>query len=155
MITAAGIAHACVMGLVHGLAFPAGEGWGPEAFAVQLALPGVFGFVSAQGGVILVRVTADEAEILTVAVAPDAQGRGLGRALLEHAMHEAAGRGATSMVLEVSTANAPALALYAAAGFETVGRRSRYYPDGADALIQRRMLTPSAATAPPSRLPRP
>ncbi len=128
------------MALVHGLAFPPNECWGPDAFELQLALPGVFGCLSPAGGVILARVTADEAEILTLAVAPGAQGRGLGRALLERAMHEAAQRGAASMVLEVSNVNQAALALYAAAGFTTVGRRERYYPGGADALIQRRVL---------------
>lgn len=146
-------AHAGAMAALHGLAFPAGERWGPDAFALQLALPGVFGFVSEVGGTVLARVAADEAEVLTVAVAPGAQGRGLGRALLEQAMHEAALRGAAAMLLEVSVANAAALALYAAAGFATVGRRARYYPGGADALIQRRALTPFAAAAPPSRPP--
>lgn len=139
-IEAAGVAHAGAMALLHGLAFPPGERWGPDAFALQLALPGAFGFVSDKGGAILARAVADEAEVLTLAVAPDAQGRGLGRALLDHALREAARRGAASVVLEVSTANAPALALYARAGFLTVGRRPRYYPGSADALIQRRML---------------
>ena len=153
MIEPAGPAHAAAMALLHGLAFPPGERWGPDAFALQLALPGAFGFVSGAGGTVLARVAADEAEILTVAVAPEAQGQGLGRALLEHAMHEAARRGASSMVLEVSVANAAALALYKAAGFATVGRRPRYYPGGADALIQRRTLTPFAAAAAPSHPP--
>ena len=154
MIEPASPAHAGVMSLIHSLAFPPGEGWGSDAFALQLELPGAFGFLSADGGLILARVAADEAEILTVAVTPDARGRGLGRSLLEHAMHAAAGRGAGSLVLEVSVANPAALALYAAAGFGTVGRRPRYYPGGADALIQRRMLTPFAAAAPQSHPPR-
>ena len=154
MIEPAGAAHAGAMALLHGLAFPPGERWGPDAFALHLALPGVFGFVAAAGGTVLARVAADEAEVLTVAVAPEAQGRGLGRALLEHAAHEAARRGAASMVLEVSVANVAALALYRGAGFTTVGRRPRYYPGGADALIQRRAIMPYAAEAVPSRPPR-
>ncbi|RYJ01809.1 MAG: ribosomal-protein-alanine acetyltransferase, partial [Acetobacteraceae bacterium] len=39
--------------------------------------------------------------------------------------------------------NAAALALYRAAGFEEVGRRRRYYADGDDALVMRRVLSPS------------
>lgn len=155
MIELASPAHAEAMSLIHRLAFPLGEQWGPDAFALQLALPATFGFISTRGGVILARVAAEEAEIVTVAVAPDAQGHGLGRALLEHAMHTAAGRGAASMVLEVSVANPAALALYAAAGFETVGRRSRYYAGNADALIQRRILMPSVKAATPSHPSRP
>ena len=153
MIERACQAHAPAMALLHGLAFPPGERWGPDAFALQLALRGAFGFVAEAGGTVLARVAADEAEILTIAVAPEAQGQGLGRTLLEHAMHEAAQQGAASMVLEVSVANQAALALYEGAGFTTVGRRPRYYPGGADALIQRRALTPFAATAAPSRPP--
>ena len=155
MIEPAGPAHAGIMALLHGLAFPPSEQWGADAFALQLTQSGVFGFVSARGGAILARVVADEAEILTVAVAPEAQGRGLGHALLRHAIYEAAGRGAVAMMLEVSTASPAALALYAAAGFRTVGRRRRYYSDGTDALIQRRMLTPSAAATSLSHPPYP
>ena len=138
-------AHAAAMALLHGLAFPPHERWGPDVFALHLALPGAFGWICPSGGAILARVAADEAEVLTLAVAPEARKQGLGRALLEHAMHEAAQRGAASMVLEVSAANLAALALYAAAGFTTVGRRARYY-SGADALIQRCALKPGATT---------
>jgi ribosomal-protein-alanine N-acetyltransferase len=44
------------------------------------------------------------------------------------------------MVLEVAEGNAAARALYAAGAFRPVGRRSRYYPDGGDALVLRREL---------------
>jgi ribosomal-protein-alanine N-acetyltransferase len=37
--------------------------------------------------------------------------------------------------LELAATNAPALALYQGLGFVVVGRRSRYYPDGEDALL--------------------
>lgn len=141
VIEPASLAHAPALALIHAAAFPPGEQWGAEAWATQLALPGTFGFISNQGGAILARVAGDEAEVLTVAVLPEARGHGLGRALLDRAVAEARARGADSMVLEVSVANAPALRLYASAGFQTVGRRPRYYPGGTDALIQRRALT--------------
>jgi ribosomal-protein-alanine N-acetyltransferase len=48
------------------------------------------------------------------------------------------------MFLEVAERNGAARALYAAAGFAAAGRRRRYYPDGADALVLRRSLTPSS-----------
>ncbi len=48
------------------------------------------------------------------------------------------------MFLEVATDNAPALALYTAAGFVEVGRRRRYYAGGSDALVMRLVLSAGA-----------
>jgi ribosomal-protein-alanine N-acetyltransferase len=81
-----------------------------------------------------------EADVQTVAVAAPEQGRGLGRRLLHALLGEARRRGCTSLVLEVAADNEPARALYAGEGFETLARRSRYYPDGTDALVMRRRL---------------
>ncbi len=81
------------------------------------------------------RLAADEAEILTLATMPQARRQGVGRALLDAALDWARAGGATRVFLEVSDANIPAQALYAAAGFTPCGRRSQYYPDGSDALV--------------------
>lgn len=132
-------AHAEAMALLHGRAF-AVHGWGADAIGLQLTLPGAFGWIAPAGGMILARVAADEAEVLTLAVEPAAQGRGVGRALLEQAMDTARQLGAGAIFLEVGARNAPARALYAAAGFVMVGRRCGYYPDGNDALVLRRPL---------------
>jgi ribosomal-protein-alanine N-acetyltransferase len=59
-------------------------------------------------------------------------------------MAGAAARGAAAMFLEVSDRNAAARALYAASGFAEVGRRRRYYADGANALVLSRALRPSS-----------
>lgn len=130
-------AYAVAMAAIHGASFPAGEQWGPDAIALQLGLPGAFGFVAASGGFILARVAADESEILTLAVDPAARRSGLGRALVERSMAEAATRGAAMMYLEVSELNAAARALYAACGFVEIGRRRRYYGGRTDALVLR------------------
>lgn len=129
--------HAAALAAIHGAAFPPGERWGADAMALQLALPGAFGWLDPAGGLVLARIAADEAEVLTLAVLPGLRGRGIGRALLDRAMATAAGRGAGAMFLEVGEGNAPARALYAAAGFAEVGRRRRYYRGGADALVLR------------------
>ncbi len=100
---------------------------------------------------ILIRVAADEAEVLTLAVVPSAQGRGLGRRLLQAALDGAAALGAATMFLEVSPDNGRALALYAHAGFVRIGRRPHYYRDGGDALVLRCTLKPGAAAAGASR----
>lgn len=95
------------------------------------------------------RIVADEAELCEIAVAPRARRRGLARALVAHLVADAAARGATALHLEVRRDNAPARALYAAAGFAPVGERRRYYADGADAVLYHRSLTPDAIGAMP------
>jgi [ribosomal protein S18]-alanine N-acetyltransferase len=83
-------------------------------------------------------MAGDEAEILTFGVVPEARRRGHGGSLLREAIGAARAKGAGAMFLEVAAGNAPALALYAREGFAEVGRRRRYYSDGADALVLKR-----------------
>jgi ribosomal-protein-alanine N-acetyltransferase len=123
------------MAAIHAEAFPPGEAWSAEIFAAQLGLPGVFGLIDERGGMILLRVAVDEAEILTLAVAPAARRQGMGRAILRAATAACGTRGAARLVLEVSAANHAARTLYETSGFTRVGLRRRYYADGADALI--------------------
>lgn len=140
---AVGPAAGAALAAVHAACFPAGEAWAEEDFATQLALPGVFGWLDPAGGLVLARVTGEDAEVLTLGVMPAARRRGHGRALLAAALTEAAMRGARVMFLEAAAENAAALGLYAAAGFAVVGRRARYYPGGADAVVMRRELSPA------------
>jgi ribosomal-protein-alanine N-acetyltransferase len=142
----ASVAHAAVLAELHALAFPPEERWSAGAFATQLALPGVFGLVLPDAGLILARVAADEAEILTIGVVPAARRAGYGAALLRAAEARAVADGARRMFLEVSLRNHAARALYMAAGYSEVGRRPRYYADLSDALVLARPLIPGAAT---------
>ncbi|HEY0374173.1 MAG TPA: ribosomal protein S18-alanine N-acetyltransferase [Amnibacterium sp.] len=81
---------------------------------------------------------ADDADVLTIAVAEAARGRGIGRALLERLLQEATARGAAQVFLEVRADNPVATALYVSAGFVAVGRRPHYYkPDDVDAVVMR------------------
>ncbi len=148
MIRSAGPFDPPAMAAIHAAAFPAGEAWSATIFAGHLSMPGVFGFLTEEGGLILARAAADEAEILTLAVVPEARRAGVGRALLERARSAAAAAGAEAMFLEVSAGNLAARGLYDAAGFETVGRRRRYYPDGSDALVMRVSLVARGASPP-------
>jgi [ribosomal protein S18]-alanine N-acetyltransferase len=129
--------HAAVMAAIHRAAFPPGEAWGEDAMSLQLAMPGCFGLLAASGAMLLGRTITDQAEILTLAVIPQARRHGLATSLLNAAMVEARALGAETMFLEVATANAAAQALYARAGFTEVGQRRRYYADGSDALVMR------------------
>jgi ribosomal-protein-alanine N-acetyltransferase len=126
-----------MMAAIHASAFSAADAWSRDVFSLQLALPSVFGLVHRLGGFILMRVAADEAEVLTLAVAPAVRRSGLGRMLLQDACTMAATMGATVVFLEVSVRNTAAFALYTCTGFVESGRRFNYYSDNADALVLR------------------
>lgn len=78
-------------------------------------------------GFILSRQAADEAEILTVVLAPTARGGGLSHRLLREHLAALARARVAAVHLEVDEGNAPALKLYARHGFVRVGQRTGYY----------------------------
>lgn len=128
---------------IHRQCFTTPRPWPAAGIAEILATPGAF-LLSEPDGFLVGRVVAGEAELLTLAVAPTARRRGIAARLLAGFLGRAAGDGASRAFLEVAADNAPARALYAAAGFAEAGRRPRYYlgPDGTatDALILARSL---------------
>jgi [ribosomal protein S18]-alanine N-acetyltransferase len=81
------------------------------------------------------------ADVMTIAVAPGAQGRGLGRVLLSELEQRAAARGADHVMLEVRADNLAALGLYERSGFTVLSTRRRYYqPGDIDAIVMRKSL---------------
>ena len=140
MITEATPAHASALAAIHAAAFPPREAWGEDAISLQLALPGGFGLIDERGGMLLGRIAADEAEVLTLAVAPSVRRQGIATALLRATTERVRAHGGTAIFLEVATGNAAALALYRREGFIEVGRRRRYYADSSDALVLRMNL---------------
>lgn len=131
---------------IHGETFE--EGWSLQDFDALLDTPGVAGLIALggdglAGGLLVMRTAVDEAEILTLAVAPRARRRGFARSLLDHALGRAGSQGVAALFLEVAIDNDSAVALYRSAGFVEVGRRPKYYgrgPDRVDALVMRRNL---------------
>lgn len=96
-------------------------------------------------GAVLVPRRSD-ADVLTLAVAADARGSGLGRTLLETLLDAARERRSPRVFLEVRADNPVAQRLYSTAGFVAVGRRPRYYqPDDVDAITMRLDLADGAA----------
>lgn len=89
----------------------------------------------APSGLLIACQAADEAELLTIGVVPERRRLGLGRTLLQHALAGLRTGGAKQLFLEVDETNTGAVALYHALGAEPVGRRPRYYENGADAAI--------------------
>jgi ribosomal-protein-alanine N-acetyltransferase len=96
------------------------------------------------GAFALAQVAADEAEILTIGVAPAWQRQGVATKLLDGVKRAAVRAGAPRLFLEVAQSNGPAIALYGRNGFSEAGRREDYYtrPDGSreDALILRAVM---------------
>ncbi len=107
-----------------------GEAWTKAQCLGMMSLPGVW-LVLAQGdagtvGFALTRAIAGDAELLLLAVRPDARGRGIGRALLRSAIDGARTRGAEQICLEMR-ANNDATHLYRAEAFVKRGERRQYY----------------------------
>ena len=80
--------------------------------------------------------THDQLHLVTLAVAPQYQGRGIGQALLLAVCDLAVAADLDSVALEVRSTNARAVSLYARHGFRSNGRLRNYYSDnGEDALV--------------------
>ena len=107
-----------------------GEAWTAPQCAGLMPMPGVWVSLARDGadpvGFALGRATADEAELLLLAVRRDGQRRGVGQLLLDRFILIAGSRGARRLHLEVRDGN-HAIKLYSKAGFEEVGRRKNYY----------------------------
>ncbi|HEX8232870.1 MAG TPA: ribosomal protein S18-alanine N-acetyltransferase [Caulobacteraceae bacterium] len=143
-------ADAEALARAHAAAFDGG--WSADDIAALLQAAGALALLTEDdgeaSGFILGRSVADEAEILTIAVAPAARRQGLGRALVEGLARQARLAGAAALFLEVAEDNGAARALYQGCGFVLAGRRRAYYgrPGGrADALVLRRTLNSGGA----------
>jgi [ribosomal protein S18]-alanine N-acetyltransferase len=90
-------------------------------------------------GFVIGQLAADEAEILSIGVAPDWQHAGLGTMLVQGLVRAVKRGEAKRLFLEVAEDNIAANALYKSLGFAESGRRKRYYerPDGTavDAIV--------------------
>ncbi len=132
------------MAAIHAAAMAASRPWSEAEFADLASDPLIFS-VSLDDGFALGRAVAGEAELLTLAVSPEAQHRGVGARLLAGFEAEAGARGAAAAFLEVAEDNAPARTLYARSGWQEAGYRPAYYTrrdaPAAGALVLRKMLT--------------
>ena len=126
--------------------------WGEDEIDGLLSQDTVFGFVVHESGhrdhnpvgFVLARLAADEAEILTIAVARSHRRLGLGWKLLDAVLRELHRERAAALFLEVDETNVGAIALYRRLGFVQVGRRPGYYAEAgkpaSGALVMRRDL---------------
>lgn len=139
-------AHAAGMAQAHAAAFDAP--WREDEFEDLLEGEGIFGFVAyeegegdAPLGVILCRIAAEEMEVLTLGVRPQARRQGVAKALMAAGLASARQVGARECFLEVAVDNEAAASLYHGLGFRRAGLRRGYYDRGdeghVDALVMR------------------
>jgi ribosomal-protein-alanine N-acetyltransferase len=121
--------------------------WTAAEFGQLLAEPTTL-MATLPEGFALGRIAGPEAELLTLAVHPEARRRGHATALVAAFEAAAAARGATVALLEVAVTNAGARALYGRLGYAEAGRRPGYYvrpgAPAVDALVLRRDLPTGA-----------
>ncbi len=107
--------------------------WDEAAIAALLEHPASTSLVAVAGepkavvGFVIGQLAADEAEILSVGVAPDWQRTGLGRMLIEGLIRAVRRGEAKRLYLDVAEDNAAAIALYNSLGFAVSGRRKAYF----------------------------
>jgi [ribosomal protein S18]-alanine N-acetyltransferase len=147
VVEPASLRDAAALAEIHGASFH--RGWGEGEFERMIAERNTLVHRLRLGrkvvGFSVSRMGADEAEILSIAVAGTHRGRGLSNNLLLTHLGHLAGRGIRTVFLEVEENNQPARRLYQRAGFSVVGRRERYYQQGGtealNALVMRRDLS--------------
>lgn len=147
VVEPASLRDAPALAQIHGASFH--RGWGESEFESMLTERNTLVHRLRMGrkivGFSVSRMAADEAEILSIAVAASHRGRGLSHTLLLTHLGHLAGRGVRTVFLEVEENNQPARRLYQRAGFTVVGRRERYYRQGGgeplNALLMRRDLS--------------
>jgi ribosomal-protein-alanine N-acetyltransferase len=117
--------------------------WSAPTMAGFLAVPGSV-LVHEAKAFALGRIIVGEAELLTIAVDPEAQRQGLGRICLQRFVETCRKRQASRILLEVAETNQAARALYGTEGFVEDGRRKGYYrasgADPIDAILMSMLL---------------
>lgn len=84
-------------------------------------------------GYCIVWVVSDEAQIMSIAIDKDHQGKGLGKFLLSYVLEKLIDK-VKIVTLDVKSSNFKAIRLYQSLGFEIISYRSRYYQSGKDAI---------------------
>lgn len=121
---------------IHQLCFP-NRPWSVDDFA-DLKKSGCE-IIASQNGFIVWRSVLDEAEIITIGVAPDARRGGIAAAMLGIMENELKKSGVKKIFLEVAENNIAARTLYSKNGYIETGRRAKYYDD-IDAILMEKSL---------------
>ena len=120
------------------------EPWNLQALADSFLSGHFYGALLEEEGAITsyggISVVLDEGELQLIATAEMYRKCGRAQKILRYLTEEAAKRGARRIFLEVRVSNAEAQKLYLKNGFRGVYARTRYYPDGEDAVVMKKEL---------------
>lgn len=137
---------------LEALTFPE-DPWTPFMLADELSSPASRYWIAMdEAGVPIgyggVKVGGDQADVMTIGVAPRARGRGVGRAILDALLEWARQVGAVEIFLDVRPSNEGAIALYNSRGFVEIGRRPRYFRNPVEEAVEMRapLSEPGAST---------
>lgn len=114
---------------VRAFGHPGAHGWHAADFARAL-VDDAHILVSDARGYAVARVTLDEAELLLIAVLPEARREGVARKLFAELETLLRARDVRRVFLEVVETNAAARSFYHSHGFEVSGERKNYYGRG-------------------------
>ncbi|MBL8711347.1 MAG: GNAT family N-acetyltransferase [Alphaproteobacteria bacterium] len=81
--------------------------------------------------------------VAQLAVSPEFQGQGVGRALLEQVEETALKNEFDTVTLQVRKGNTRARGLYDSMGFREMGEEKKYYRDGESAIEMKKYLNPA------------
>lgn len=127
---------------LEALTFPE-DPWTPFMLADELMSPASRYWIAAdESGALIgyggVKVGGDQADVMTIGVAPQARGRGAGAAILDALLDWARQAGAAEIFLDVRPSNEGAIALYNSRGFVEIGRRPRYFRNPVEEAVEMR-----------------
>ena len=134
-------AHVAPIAQLEKLCFS--DPWSERSIAYELTNPLSAWFVAVEDGTVLGYVGSqavlDEADMMNIAVSPEARRRGIAQGLVEVLVAALKEKEVRCLTLEVRASNDPAITLYHKLGFTQVGRRPNYYRNPKeDALILRK-----------------
>jgi ribosomal-protein-alanine acetyltransferase len=116
----------------------------PDAAPHRIALVAEIPEAANVAGFAIASLLPPQAELETIATAPEAQRRGIGRQLFFALAEDLVRAQVTEVILEARASNLPALALYRSLGFAQNGLRHSYYADPVeDAVLMSLQLNPS------------
>ena len=122
---------------LEALTFPE-DPWTPFMLADELMSPASRYWIAAVADRRAGLVGGDQADVMTIGVAPHARGRGVGRAILDALLDWARQAGAAEIFLDVRPSNEGAIALYNSRGFVEIGRRPRYFRNPVEEAVEMR-----------------
>lgn len=96
-------------------------------------------------GYLIISSVIDEADVLSIVVAPGWRRQGIARYMLSQAIERLKRNNVERLFLEVRVSNTPAQQLYQQLGFVAVGRRKNYYTSAAgpeDAIVMCKEFSP-------------